>query len=58
MIGGSHGRILHIDLTTGQTHVEFPPDEQAEQLLRRGFDARLARRQVDVQNSAVATAYH
>ena len=27
MIGGSHGRILHIDLTTGQTHVEFPPDE-------------------------------
>ena len=34
------------------------PDEQAEQLLRRGFDARLARRQVDVQNSAVATAYH
>ena len=27
MIGGIHGRILHIDLTTGATRVETPPEE-------------------------------
>ena len=27
MMGGSHGRILHIDLTTGETRVESPPEE-------------------------------
>jgi aldehyde:ferredoxin oxidoreductase len=27
MLGGTHGKILHIDLTAGQTRVEHPPDE-------------------------------
>lgn len=27
MIGGVHGKILHVDLTTGATHVEQPPEE-------------------------------
>ena len=27
MIGGAHGRVLHVDLTTGQCHVEQPPEE-------------------------------
>ncbi len=27
MIGGTYGRILHIDLTTGETRVEEPPDD-------------------------------
>ena len=27
MMGGIHGRILHVDLTTGQTRVETPPEE-------------------------------
>lgn len=27
MIGGTHGKILHVDLTSGQTHVERPPED-------------------------------
>lgn len=27
MIGGTHGKILHIDLTSGASRVEHPPDE-------------------------------
>jgi len=27
MIGGSHGRILHVDLTAGESRVEHPPDD-------------------------------
>ena len=27
MIGGAHGKILHINLTTGQTHIETPSDD-------------------------------
>jgi aldehyde:ferredoxin oxidoreductase len=27
MIGGIHGKILHVNLTTGETHVEQPPDD-------------------------------
>jgi aldehyde:ferredoxin oxidoreductase len=27
MIGGTHGKILHVNLTTGQTRIENPPDE-------------------------------
>jgi len=27
MLGGTHGKILHVDLTTGETHVEQPGDE-------------------------------
>ncbi|MGQ0604169.1 MAG: aldehyde ferredoxin oxidoreductase family protein, partial [Anaerolineales bacterium] len=27
MLGGIHGKILHVDLTTGTTRVETPPDE-------------------------------
>jgi aldehyde:ferredoxin oxidoreductase len=27
MIGGTHGKILHVDLTTGETRVEQPPDD-------------------------------
>ncbi|HSJ57360.1 MAG TPA: aldehyde ferredoxin oxidoreductase family protein [Anaerolineae bacterium] len=27
MIGGIHGKILHVDLATGETRVENPPDE-------------------------------
>ncbi len=27
MIGGTYGKILHVDLTTGDTHVEEPPDD-------------------------------
>jgi aldehyde:ferredoxin oxidoreductase len=27
MIGGTYGKILHIDLTTGETHVEQPPED-------------------------------
>ena len=27
MIGGTHGQILHVNLTTGETHVEQPGDE-------------------------------
>jgi aldehyde:ferredoxin oxidoreductase len=27
MLGGTHGKILHIDLTTGEIRVEHPPDE-------------------------------
>ena len=27
MIGGTHGKILHVDLTTAETHVERPPDD-------------------------------
>jgi aldehyde:ferredoxin oxidoreductase len=27
MLGGTHGRILHVDLTRGETRVEHPPEE-------------------------------
>jgi aldehyde:ferredoxin oxidoreductase len=27
MLGGTHGKILHVDLTTGETHVERPADD-------------------------------
>jgi aldehyde:ferredoxin oxidoreductase len=27
MIGGIHGKVLHVDLSTGTTHLEFVPDE-------------------------------
>ncbi|HSR29375.1 MAG TPA: aldehyde ferredoxin oxidoreductase family protein [Anaerolineae bacterium] len=27
MIGGTHGKVLHIDLTTGETRIEHPPEE-------------------------------
>ena len=27
MIGGTHGKVLHVDLTTGETQVEHPPDD-------------------------------
>lgn len=27
MIGGTHGKILHVNLTTGQTHIEQPGDD-------------------------------
>jgi aldehyde:ferredoxin oxidoreductase len=27
MLGGTHGKILHLDLTAGETRVEVPPDE-------------------------------
>jgi aldehyde:ferredoxin oxidoreductase len=27
MIGGTHGKILHVNLTTKETHVENPPDD-------------------------------
>ena len=27
MLGGTHGKILHVDLTSGETRVEVPPDE-------------------------------
>ena len=27
MLGGTHGNILHIDLTRGETHIEHPPEE-------------------------------
>jgi aldehyde:ferredoxin oxidoreductase len=27
MIGGTHGKILHVDLTLGKTAVEHPPDD-------------------------------
>ncbi|GAB4433245.1 MAG: aldehyde ferredoxin oxidoreductase family protein [Anaerolineae bacterium] len=27
MIGGTHGKILHVDLTTNKTHIETPPDD-------------------------------
>jgi len=27
MIGGTHGKILHVNLTTGETHTEQPPDD-------------------------------
>ncbi len=27
MIGGAHGKILHVDLTSGQTYVEHPDDD-------------------------------
>jgi aldehyde:ferredoxin oxidoreductase len=27
MLGGTHGRILHVDLTLGETRVEHPPEE-------------------------------
>ncbi|MBN1660912.1 MAG: aldehyde ferredoxin oxidoreductase family protein [Anaerolineae bacterium] len=27
MIGGVHGKIVHVDLTTGEMHAEHPPDE-------------------------------
>lgn len=27
MLGGIHGKILHVDLTTGQTRIEAPPEE-------------------------------
>ena len=27
MLGGTHGKILHVDLTLGETHVEHPPEE-------------------------------
>lgn len=27
MIGGTHGKILHVNLTTGQHHIEQPPDD-------------------------------
>ncbi len=27
MLGGTHGRILHVDLTQGETRVEHPPEE-------------------------------
>lgn len=33
MMGGIHGQILHIDLTTGETHVERPPDAFYRQLV-------------------------
>ena len=26
MIGGTHNKILHVDLTTGESHIEQPPD--------------------------------
>ncbi|MGH2523456.1 MAG: aldehyde ferredoxin oxidoreductase N-terminal domain-containing protein, partial [Anaerolineales bacterium] len=27
MLGGTHGKILHVNLTTGETHIEQPPDD-------------------------------
>ena len=27
MIGGTHGKILHVNLTTGKTKIEHPPDD-------------------------------
>ena len=27
MLGGTHGKILHVDLTSGETRVEHPPEE-------------------------------
>ena len=27
MIGGIYGKILHVNLTTGKTHIETPPEE-------------------------------
>jgi aldehyde:ferredoxin oxidoreductase len=27
MIGGTHGRVLHVDLTSGEFRIERPPDE-------------------------------
>jgi aldehyde:ferredoxin oxidoreductase len=27
MIGGTHGKVLHVNLTTGETQVEHPPDD-------------------------------
>jgi aldehyde:ferredoxin oxidoreductase len=27
MMGGKHGKILHVDLTSGDAHVEHPPDD-------------------------------
>ena len=27
MIGGTHGKILHVNLTTGETHIEQPGDD-------------------------------
>ena len=27
MIGGVHSKILHVNLTTGSTHIETPPDD-------------------------------
>ncbi len=33
MIGGIHGKILHVNLTNGQTHIETPPEEMYQLLV-------------------------
>jgi aldehyde:ferredoxin oxidoreductase len=33
MIGGTHGKILHVDLTSGQTHIEQPAETIYQQLV-------------------------
>ena len=33
MLGGTYGKFLHVDLTTGQWRVETPPEELYRQLV-------------------------
>ena len=53
MIGGIHGKILHVDLTTGATLVEHPPEEMYKLLVGgRALIAYLLLRDLPVDTDA------